>query len=108
VSLAEAEARMAELVARMTAEGPEPAELDRIKTRIRAAETYALDNLHRRARRIGVELTSGLTLDDSRAWPAALAAVTPEDVQVAAAAVFRTEYSVTGWLMAADTPELMQ
>jgi zinc protease len=108
VSLAEAEARMDELVARMIAEGPDPADLDRIKTRIRAAETYALDNLHRRARRIGVELTSGLTLDDSRAWPAALAAVTPEDVQVAAAAVFRTEYSVTGWLMAADTPELMQ
>jgi zinc protease len=108
VSLAEAEARMDELIARMIAEGPDPAELDRIKTRIRAAEIYALDNLHRRARRIGVELASGLTLEDSRAWPEALAAVTPGDVQAAAAAVFRPEYSVTGWLMAPDTPELMQ
>jgi zinc protease len=108
VSLAEAEARMDELIARMIAEGPDPAELDRIKTRIRASETYALDNLPRRARRIGVELASGLTLEDSRAWPEVLAAVTPEAVRAAAAEVLRPERSVTGWLMAPDTPELMQ
>jgi zinc protease len=108
VSLAEAEARMDELIARMIAEGPDPVELDRIKTRIRASETYALDNLPRRARRIGMELASGLTLEDSRAWPEVLAAVTPEAVQAAAAEVLRPERSVTGWLMAPDTPELMQ
>jgi zinc protease len=108
VSLAEAEARMDELIARMIAEGPDPAELDRIKIRIRAAETYALDNLHRRARRIGAELASGLTLEDSRVWPDALAAVTPEAVRTAAAEVLRPENAVTGWLMPPDSPELMQ
>jgi zinc protease len=108
VSLAEAEARMDELIARMILEGPDPAELDRIKTRLRASETYVLDNLPRRARRIGMELASGLTLEDSRAWPEVLAAVTPEAVQAAAAEVFRPERSVTGWLMAPDAPELMQ
>ncbi len=101
-SLAEAEARMDALLAEFVAEGPDPAQLERIKTRIRAAEIYQLDDAQSRAREIGAALTSGLTLEDVAAWPGLLQAVTVEDVQTAAAAVLRPEGSVTGWLMATD------
>lgn len=98
VSLAEAEAALDALLARFVAEGPDPAQLGRIKGRIRAGEIYALDDQSGRARRIGVALTSGLTLEDVAAWPDLLQAVTPEDIKAAAEAVFRIENSVTGWL----------
>jgi zinc protease len=109
VGLAEAEGALDALLERFMTDGPDPARLDAIKTRIRANQTYLLDDQQARARRIGVALTSGLTLDDVAAWPEALAAVTAEDVRAAAEAVFRPEASVTGWLMAPDTPtELVQ
>lgn len=105
VDLAEAEARLDELIARFIEEGPDPAQLERIKTRIMAAEIYALDNQQARARRVGAALVSGLTLMDVAEWPDLLQAVTAEDVQEAARAVFRPEASVTGWLMTLETEE---
>jgi zinc protease len=97
--LAEAEARMDAVIERFLAEGPDPAQLERIKTQLRADRVYALDSLSRRVREIGGALTSGLTLEDVLTWPAALEAVTADDVMTAASAVFRPETSVTGWLM---------
>jgi zinc protease len=99
VPLDEAEARMDAVIEGFLEEGPDPEQLERIKTQLRAAEIYARDNLQRRARQVGVALTSGLTLEDVRDWPAALEAVTAEDVVAAARAVFRPETSVTGWLL---------
>ncbi len=99
IPLEEAEARMDAVIERFLEEGPDPDQLERIKTQIRASEIYALDNLGSRARRIGVALTSGLTIEDVRAWPDALEAVTAEEVVAAARAVFRPETSVTGWLL---------
>ena len=102
VELAEAEAALDALIARFIEQGPDPAEIDRIKGRVRAAEIYVLDDVSGRANRIGAALTSGLTLDDVDAWPDLLQSVTAEDVKAAAAAVFRIENSVTGWLMPPD------
>lgn len=102
IDLAEAEARMDAAIARFIEEGPDPAQLERIKTRIRAAETYQLDDQQSRAREIGTALTTGLTLADVEAWPERLQAVTARDVQEAARTIFRPEASVTGWLMAPD------
>jgi zinc protease len=99
VPLDEAEARMDAVIEQFLEEGPDPDQLERIKTQLRASEIYARDNLQRRARQVGVALTSGLTLEDVRDWPAALDAVTAEDVVAAARAVFRPETSVTGWLL---------
>jgi zinc protease len=99
IELAEAEARIDDIIRRFLEEGPDPEQLERIKTQIRASEIYARDNLGQRARQIGVTLTSGLTIKDVRDWPAALEAVTAEDVVAAAHAVFRPEASVTGWLL---------
>ena len=100
IGLAEAEARLDALLATFVDEGPEPAELERLKVQMRAAEIYDLDRQQSRARRIGAALATGLTLDDVAAWPALLQAVTPADVQAAARRVFRPEASVTGWLTA--------
>ena len=63
VGLAAAEARLDALIARFLAEGPDPAQLARIKARMRAAEIYALDRQQSRARRVGAALATGLTLD---------------------------------------------
>jgi zinc protease len=102
VDLAEAEARLDALIADFVEAGPDAAQLERIKTRIRAGEIYDLDSQQGRARDVGSALATGLTLEDVEAWPDLLEAVTAEDVQAAARAMFRPEASVTGWLMAED------
>jgi len=107
VDLAEAEARMDALLARFVAEGPDPEQLERVKTGIRASEIYKLDSQNSRAREVGRALISGLTVADIEAWPDLLQEVTAEDVQSVAAEIFRPEASVTGWLKAPDT-ELVQ
>lgn len=99
VSLEEAEARLDAALEDFIAEGPDPEDLERIKTRIRASEIYELDDQQARAREIGAALTSGLTLEDVEAWPERLQAVSAADVQEAAREVFRLEASVTGLLM---------
>ncbi|CAN5666028.1 pitrilysin family protein [soil metagenome] len=102
IGLADAEARMDAVIARFMAEGPDAAQLERIKTRLLADEVYARDNLQRRAREFGGALTAGLAVEDVLAWPDALQAVTEADVMTAAEAVFRPEASVTGWLLGTE------
>lgn len=103
VPLAEAEARLDALLADFIAEGPDPAALERAKTRAAADEIYARDNQQARANEIGAALISGLTLEDVAEWPDLIQAVTPEDVRDAARAVFVPEASVTGWMMPSET-----
>ena len=102
VTLEAAEARLDAVVADFVAEGPDPVQLERVKTRIRASETYDLDRQQGRARRVGAALATGLTLEDVAEWAVLLQSVTAVEVQAAAKAVFRPEASVTGWLMAED------
>jgi zinc protease len=108
VALADAEARLDALLADFIAQGPDPEQLARIKTELRASEIYALDDQYSRARRVGMALATGLSLDDVAAWPEALQAVTAEDVEAAARRVFRPEASVTGWLTAPESTEAIQ
>lgn len=98
VSLEAAEAAMDEVIARFLSEGPDPEAFERIRTQLRAAEIYGMDNTAARARRYGIALTTGLTVRDVQDWPAILQAVTPEDVMAAAAEVFDRRRAVTGWL----------
>ncbi len=105
VSLEQAEAALdAELAAFLT-EGPDPEAFERIRMQIRAREIYALDDVADLAERYGRALTSGLTLDDVKAWPEVLQAVTPEDVMRAAREVLDPRASVTGWLMSGAEDE---
>ncbi len=105
VSLAEAEARLDALIARFLEEGPDQRQLDRLRNRIAAAETYALDSQMGRARRIGSALVAGLTLEDVEVWPELLQSITAEEITAAARSIFRPEASVTGWLMGTDPVE---
>ncbi|MEP1943132.1 MAG: pitrilysin family protein [Sulfitobacter sp.] len=98
ISLEDGEAALDKALAQFIETGVDPEQLSRIKLQIRASEIYAQDNVDAIANRYGRALTSGLTVEDVKAWPAALDAVTADDV-MAAVALLRREASVTGWLM---------
>ncbi|WP_186312332.1 M16 family metallopeptidase [Cereibacter sediminicola] len=102
VPLDEAEEAMDEVVARFLEEGPDPEDFARIKIQLGAQDIYSRDNVDGLARRYGAALTTGLTVEDVKAWPDVLQAVTPEDVMAAAREVFDRRRAVTGWLMQAD------
>lgn len=73
--------------------------LTRLKTQAIAGQIYARDSLSGLARRYGVGLTSGLTIEDIQAWPDVLQAVTADDVKAAARKVLNINNSVTSWLL---------
>ncbi len=104
VTLEQAEARMDAVLAQFLKDGVNDAAFARLKTQLRAAQIYALDNTDGVARRYGEALTSGLTLEDIRTWPDVLQAVTPDDV-LAAATLLDRRQSVTAMLMPAPQGE---
>jgi zinc protease len=102
VTLDAAEAAMDATLAAFLDKGPDPEAFERIKTQLRAAQIYALDDAEGRARRYGEALTTGLTLADVESWPEVLQAVTPEDVMAAAREVLDRKRAVTTHLMQAE------
>lgn len=108
VGLDAAEAALDATLARFLAAGVDAAQFARVQARIRAAEIYARDDVQARARHWGEALAAGLTEADVEGWPAALEAVTPEQVMAAAARLFDPAQSVTGWLMAPEAAEAGQ
>jgi zinc protease len=102
VSLTEAEAAMDAALTEFIRTGIEPGHLDRIKMQLRAALIYERDNVDSIASRYGRALTTGLTIEDVKAWPDILQSITEDDIIAAARAVLRPESSVTGWLMQAQ------
>ena len=108
VSLAEAEAALDGAVAEFLDEGIDDAQLERIRTQIRAALIYEEDDIQSLARSYGMALTSGLTVEDIQAWPEILKSVTEEEILAAAARVFDRTNAVTGWLTGPGSEEVMQ
>jgi zinc protease len=112
VGMPEAEKAMDAVLADVIENGIDAEQFERIKTQIRADNIYAEDSVMGLARRYGEALTTGLTIRDVQDWPAALDAVTVEDVKTAAADVLDRRRAVTGWMMPEtatdDTTELMQ
>lgn len=102
VSLQEAEDAMDQAVADFIAEGVNEEDLGRIKMQLRAAQTYARDNVDGIGNRYGRALTSGLTVEDVQAWPDIVQAVTGDEIVAVAREVLQPEASVTGWLMKDD------
>jgi len=92
------EAGLDSVLAEIAADGPEVAELERVKRRVSADLIYSQDSQTALARRYGGALAVGLTIEDVAAWPEAIAAVTPENVRRVAAEYLVAERSVTGWL----------
>nr|WP_144430512.1 pitrilysin family protein [Jannaschia donghaensis] len=103
-TLEQAEADMDRMLARVIEEGVDPAQLERIRTQIRAASIYERDSLQGRAREFGTAITTGLTVQDVLDWPDILAAVTEDDIIAAARDVFKLNNSVTGYLSKPPAP----
>ena len=99
VPLEEAEADLDRTIAEFLENGIDPAQFERIKFQIEAAQIYEEDNVQGLARSYGVALTSGLTVDDVDTWPDVLAAVTIDEVMAEARRLFSETRSVTGYLM---------
>ncbi|MFD1794803.1 insulinase family protein [Paracoccus aurantiacus] len=100
----QAEAALDQVLADFLAEGPDPTQLERIKTQIRAAKIYEQDSAHGRAYQYGQGLATGLTVEDVNDWPDLLGAVTAEDLMAAADLVLNSTATVTGWLLPEDPP----
>lgn len=94
-----AEAALDKALAGFLKTGPDAADLERVKTRIRAAQVYARDSAHGRAYDYGQGLATGLSVQDVNDWPDILAAVTTEDVSAAARDLLNSKATVTGWLL---------
>ncbi|MDG1118501.1 MAG: pitrilysin family protein [Flavimaricola sp.] len=107
VSLQQAEDAMDAALAEFLEEGIDPAQLERIRTQLRASEVYALDSIDGIARRYGSALTQGLTVQDVQDWPDILQAVTADDIMTAARDLFDLDQSVTAWVVS-DRQELTQ
>lgn len=98
IPMEEVEAALDAALAQFAATGPSEEQMQAVRTRLAASEIYDSDNTRRLAERYGRALTQGLTVADVADWPAALQAVTAEDV-LAAAALLVPEHSVTGYVL---------
>lgn len=99
VAIEVVERAMEEELAALLRDGVTIDEVDRARTRLRAASVLARDALGTAPRVIGAALMSGLSIDELEAWPRRIAAVTPEQVTAAARAVLDEARSVTGYLL---------
>ena len=105
VALADAEKAMDDVIAEFLKKGVNAKDLERIKTKVRAAEIYSRDSAGGLARDYGAALAVGLTLQDVADWPNVLQAVTADDVMAAANLVLNRNQAVTGWLTATEAAQ---
>lgn len=105
VALVDAEKAMDDVIAEFLKKGVNAKDLERIKTKVRAAEIYSRDSAGGLARDYGAALAVGLTLQDVADWPNALQAVTADDVMAAANLVLNRNQAVTGWLTATEAAQ---
>jgi zinc protease len=74
-------------------------ELERAKTRLIADLVYANDSQSTLARMYGAALTTGTSVEQVKAWPDRVRAVTAESVQAVARRYLDKRRSVTGYLV---------
>jgi zinc protease len=98
VSLDQLEAALDAELAKLKSEPISTAEIGRATSRMVAEAVYARDSLSTAVRSFGAALATGGTVEDVEAWPERIGAVTPEQVNAAAARVLELERSVTGRL----------
>ena len=99
VSMDRLETAMEAETAKLLEGGVSEDEVSRAKQRMQAQAVFARDSLSTGARVLGAALSSGLTIDDVESWPERIGAVTREQVDAAARAVFKDARSVTALLL---------
>ncbi len=90
-------------IARLLSDGVTADEVARAKRSLKAGAIYVRDSLRAGPNIFGRALTSGRTIEDVEAWPDRIGAVTAEQVNAAAKAVFREDRSVTSVLLPDST-----
>ena len=85
-------------IAKLLQSGVTEAELADAKRRLVAQAVFARDSLDGPARIIGGGLATGQSIVDMEAWPERIEAVTKAEVDAAAKALLRPNWSATGWL----------
>ncbi len=103
VPVEQVEAALRQEVARLLEDGVSEEEVEVAKRRMIAQAVYARDALDTGPRIFGRALTTGQTVADVEAWPERIAAVTAEQVNAAARAVFDDRHSATGVLLPKPT-----
>lgn len=101
-TLAEVEAAVEAQLLRLIEDGVTEAELEAAKMRYVRSLIFARDEQASMAQIYGSELASGGTVADVTEWPDRIRAVTPEQVQAAAARYLDPAVSVTGYLLPSD------
>ena len=99
----ELEAALRAEIARLLEGGVTEAEVAAAKRRLRAAAIFARDSLGTGPNIFGRALTTGQSVADVESWPERIEAVTVEQVDAAAHAVFLDNRSVTGLLLPAES-----
>ncbi len=99
VTIEAVERAMDEELSALLRDGVQIVEVERARTRLRAASVLARDALGTAPRVIGAALMSGISIDELEAWPRRIADVTAEQVTAAARAVLDDTRSVTGHLL---------
>jgi zinc protease len=105
VSLEQLDEAVEKIVREIADKGVAEADLARAKTRLVADAIYAQDNQASLARWYGAALTTGMSVEDIRAWPERMDAVTAEDVRKVAAKWLDRRRAVTGFLLPKEETE---
>lgn len=105
IALPQIESEIDATIAALIAGGVTAEELERSKTRLIADSVYAQDNQATLARWYGTALTTGNSVEDVRAWPERIRAVTASAVQDAAKQWLDKRRSVTGYLIKDAAPQ---
>ena len=98
VTLLDIEVELDKVINTFISNGIDEDHLERIKFQYKAQQIYSLDSAYSQARRFGVALTSGLTIEDVLAWPKIIQDIKSAEILAAAVSLFKKESSVTGWI----------
>jgi zinc protease len=99
VTLEALEAAVDRVLAQFLVEGVDEDTLERAKTRLVADAVYAQDSQAMLARWYGASLSTGMSIEDVRQWPARIEAVNAEAVVAAAKQHLDRRKAVTGLLL---------
>ncbi|MCG8359849.1 MAG: insulinase family protein [Kiloniellales bacterium] len=103
IELDAAEAALRAQIEALLESGVTEEEVAAAKTRMRSSAIYARDSLSTGANILGRSLATGQSVEDVESWPERIEAVTAEQVNAAARAVFDARRSVTGVLLPKPT-----
>ena len=98
VTLLDIEVELDKVINTFISKGIDEDHLERIKFQYKAQQIFSLDSAYSQARRFGVALTSGLTIEDVLAWPKIIQDIKSAEILAAAVSLFKKESSVTGWI----------